>query len=91
MRIHQGILIAEQRRVVDAIPLVDYSMLDDGPYLVANACMHCQARYFDRRSGCAKCGGQDFRSVRIADTGTLRTFTIVLPRDRLRVLEKSAL
>ena len=76
---------------MDAIPLVDYSMLDDGPYLVANECMHCQARYFDRRSGCAKCGGQDFRSVRIADTGTLRTFTIVLPRDRLRVLEESAL
>jgi uncharacterized OB-fold protein len=56
---------------------VDYLVLDDGPYLVANECTRCQARYFDRRSGCAKCGGQEFRTVRIADTGTLRTFTIV--------------
>jgi acetyl-CoA acetyltransferase len=40
---------------VDSIPLVDYLMLDDGPHLVANECTRCQARYFDRRSGCAKC------------------------------------
>jgi uncharacterized OB-fold protein len=65
------------RSVVDPIPLVDYLMLDDGPYLIANECTLCGARYFDRRSGCANCGGQEFRTVRIADTGTLRTFTIV--------------
>ncbi len=59
------------------IPLVDYLVLDDQPHLVANECTSCGARFFDRRSGCASCSGRDFRPVRIADTGTLRTFTIV--------------
>ncbi|MGX9787699.1 zinc ribbon domain-containing protein [Mycobacterium sp. MMS18-G62] len=71
-----------------SIPLVDYLMLDDAPYLVANECTHCQARYFDRRSGCAKCGGRDFRSVRIADTGILRTF---VGSRRMRATGKSFL
>lgn len=59
------------------LSLVDYLELDDEPHLVANECTACGARYFDRRSGCANCSGREFRKVRIADTGTLRTFTIV--------------
>lgn len=63
------------------IPLVDYLALDgahDGePHLVAQECTSCGARFFDRRSACAACGLQEFRSVPIARTGTLRSFTIV--------------
>lgn len=62
---------------MEQISLVDYLVLDDKPHLVANECTACKARYFDRRSGCAKCSGREFRKVPIADTGELRTFTIV--------------
>jgi uncharacterized OB-fold protein len=63
--------------VVERIPLVDYLVLDDDPHLVAHECTNCGARYFDRRSACAKCSQQSFRDVEISRTGTLRTFTIV--------------
>jgi uncharacterized protein len=62
---------------VERIPLVDYLVLGDDPYLVAQECAGCGARYFDRRTACAGCSGQEFRPVEIARTGTLRTFTIV--------------
>ena len=61
-----------------AIPFVDYLVLDDGdPHLVANECVACGARFFDRRNACAACFGTDFRQVRVPDEGTLRSFTIV--------------
>lgn len=59
------------------VPLVDYLVLEGDPHLVANECTNCGARFFDRRSGCASCGGREFHQVRISETGTLRTFTIV--------------
>src|SRR6266542_1070481 len=59
------------------IPLVDYLVLDDDPHLVTNECVGCGARYFDRRNGCAACGGDEFRKVRISTIGVLRAFTIV--------------
>ena len=60
------------------IPFVDYLVLDDGdPYLVANECTNCGARFFDRRNACAACSGTDFTQVRIAAEGTVRSFTIV--------------
>lgn len=62
---------------MERISLVDYLVLDDKPHLVANECTQCGARYFDRRSGCANCSGREFGKVPIADTGELRTFTIV--------------
>jgi uncharacterized OB-fold protein len=62
---------------VDRISLVDYLVLDDEPHLVAHECTQCAARYFDRRSACASCGLQGFRTVRVPSTGTLRSFTIV--------------
>jgi len=62
---------------VERIALVDYLVLDEEPHLVAQECTECGARYFDRRSACAGCGLQDFRSVRVSNTGTLRSFTIV--------------
>jgi uncharacterized protein len=60
------------------VPIVDYLLLDDGaPYLVANRCDNCGALYFDRRNACAKCSGRSFSKQRLADDGTVRSFTIV--------------
>lgn len=60
------------------IPIVDYLVLDDGPpYLVANESTETGALYFDRRNADAKSGKAGFRRRRLADTGTVRTFTIV--------------
>lgn len=60
------------------MPIVDYLVLaDEGPYLVANECQECGSLYFDRRSACAKCGTRAFGEKRLANTGTIRTFTIV--------------
>jgi uncharacterized protein len=65
------------RSDVERIPLVDYLVLGEDPYLVAHECVTCGARYFDRRSACASCSQQGFREVEVARTGILRTFTIV--------------
>ncbi|WP_419846780.1 Zn-ribbon domain-containing OB-fold protein [Candidatus Poriferisocius sp.] len=59
------------------IPLVDYLVLGDEPHLQANECANCGARFFGRRNACAHCGHREFNSVRVSDTGTLRTFSIV--------------
>jgi len=59
------------------IPLVDYLALDDVPHLVANECVRCGARYFDRRNGCASCEATEFRKVPIDTTGTVRGGTTV--------------
>lgn len=59
------------------IPMVDYLVLEPEPHLVANECTSCGARFFDHRSGCAKCSGSDFKKVSIDTDGVLRTFTIV--------------
>lgn len=63
--------------MADRIPFVDYLVLGDDPHLVANECVGCAARFFDRRSACASCSGTSFRRVRVASEGELRTFTIV--------------
>jgi uncharacterized OB-fold protein len=60
------------------VPIVDYLVLDDGaPYLVANESTESGALYFDRRNADARSGKPGFRRRRVADTGTVRTFTIV--------------
>jgi len=60
------------------VPIVDYLVIDDGaPYLNANACEECGALYLDRRNACAKCGKTAFRKKKLADSGTLKAFTIV--------------
>ncbi|HMF82382.1 MAG TPA: OB-fold domain-containing protein [Acidimicrobiia bacterium] len=60
------------------VPIVDYLVLDDGaPHLIANRCDNCGALYFDRRNACAKCSGRSFSKHRLADDGTVRSFTIV--------------
>ena len=59
------------------IPLVDYLVLGDDPYLVAHECASCGARFFDRRNACASCGGTEFKTVDVPRTGEVRAFTIV--------------
>ncbi len=63
--------------VNDTVPLVDYLVLGDDPYLVAHECTGCGARYFDRRNACAGCEGTTFTDVEVPREGVLRTFTIV--------------
>jgi len=67
----------KDNRMPNQIPLVDYLVLDGTPHLVANECVSCGARYFDRRNACASCFGTEFRRVEIANHGELDTFTIV--------------
>lgn len=60
------------------VPIVDHLELDgDRPHLSARRCQACGARFVDRRVACARCAGTAFDEVRLADTGTLRAFTIV--------------
>ncbi|MFZ9627845.1 MAG: Zn-ribbon domain-containing OB-fold protein [Ilumatobacteraceae bacterium] len=59
------------------IPLVDYLVLDDVPHLVANECVACGARYFDRRNACASCFATEFRKVDVPTEGVVTSFTIV--------------
>ena len=59
------------------IPHVQYLVLGDDPHLVANECTACGARFFDRRNACAACFATEFRPVRVATEGVLKSFTIV--------------
>ena len=64
--------------MAERVPLVDYLSLDDPPHLVANECVSCGARFFDRRNACAACGkAEGFESVDVPTEGELRSFTIV--------------
>ena len=65
--------------MANPVPIVDDLVLDDEPYLVANECVGCGARYFDRRNSCAnaECGGTDFVKVSVATSGEVKAFTIV--------------
>ena len=59
------------------VPLVDYLVLEPEPHLVANQCVSCGARFFDRRVACANCSGQAFHKVAVPTAGELTSFTIV--------------
>lgn len=63
--------------VAQQVPLVSYLVLGDTPHLVANECVNCGARFFDRRNACAACFATEFRTVDIPNEGVLRAFTIV--------------
>lgn len=59
------------------IPFVGYLALEPEPHLVAQECVACGARYFDRRIACAACEAREFRSADIATDGVVDAFTIV--------------
>lgn len=59
------------------IPLVAYLALEPQPHLVAQQCVNCGARFFDRRNACGSCGGRSFEPAPVAVTGHLRAYSIV--------------
>ncbi|MDE0160756.1 MAG: OB-fold domain-containing protein [Acidimicrobiaceae bacterium] len=59
------------------VPLVDYLRLEPEPHLVAQECISCGARFFDRRNACARCGRTEFAPASVDGSGELRAFTIV--------------
>jgi len=61
----------------EQLPIVDYLVLDESPYLEANECNNCSAKFFDRRNACASCGGTDFGRNRISNEAVLTSFSIV--------------
>jgi uncharacterized protein len=63
--------------MAEQIPLVDYLVLGDHPHLVANECVACGARFFDRRNACARCGKTEFTRADVSTAGEVRAFTIV--------------
>ena len=63
---------AQEKEITETggkIAFVDYLILDDPPYLQAQECTSCGARYFDRRNACASCFKDQFRSVAIDQEG----------------------
>ena len=71
---------AQEKEITKAggkIAFVDYLILDDPPYLQAQECTSCGARYFDRRNACASCFEDQFRSVAIDREGIVTSFSIV--------------
>mgnify|MGYP001197718761 CR=1 FL=1 len=62
---------------MEQVPFVDYLVLGEEPYLRANECQNCQARFFDRRNACASCFGNEFTNVKVATIGEITSFTIV--------------
>ena len=63
--------------MANQIPLVDYLVLGDEPYLAAHECTSCGARYFDRRNACASCSATEFRQVAVPNDGIVKAFSIV--------------
>lgn len=61
----------------ELVPIVDYLVLTDSPYLEANECSECSARFFDRRNACAACGGTSFTRTAISNQAVLTSFSIV--------------
>ncbi|MBH0119552.1 OB-fold domain-containing protein [Rhodococcus sp. CX] len=59
------------------IPVVDYLVLADPPYLQAHTCVGCNALFFDRRNACAHCGAREFTSKALANSGRVRAYTQV--------------
>ena len=71
---------AQEKEITETggkIAFVDYLILDDPPYLQAQECTSCGARYFDRRNACASCFEDQFRCVAIEREGVVTSFSIV--------------
>ena len=59
------------------IPAVDYLVLGDSPHLQAWRCDSCNAAYFDRRNGCARCFATSFTRKPVGAEGVIKAFTRV--------------
>lgn len=64
----------------DALPATPYIKTDDagGHYLQGQKCAECGAVYLGSRNTCSRCFARDrMEPVRLAERGTLHTFSIV--------------
>jgi uncharacterized protein len=59
------------------VPVVDYLVLAEPPYLRCKECSNCGAVFLDRRNACAACGGLPFIEKRVSRSGRVAAFTIV--------------
>ena len=59
------------------VPIVDYLQLGECPHLLANQCLSCEARFFDRRNACGACGATGFTTVQVDNQAVLKAFSIV--------------
>lgn len=69
--------MTEENAAPEQIPIVDYLNLSDPPFLLAQQCDSCGARFFDRRNACASCGGRSFSEAKVSSEGVLEAFSIV--------------
>jgi uncharacterized OB-fold protein len=71
---------AKSNQVEDSqlmVPVVDYLVLAEPPYLRCKECSNCGAVFLDRRNACAACGGLNFIDKRVSRSGRVAAFTIV--------------
>ena len=62
---------------VAAVPYVVIDR-DEGHHLIGSRCAQCGATLLGRRVGCAACGANEgIAHVRLADTGRVRTCTVI--------------
>jgi uncharacterized OB-fold protein len=63
----------------EPLAAVTYVVIDrDGDhYLVGSRCGRCGATLLGKRMACAACGMNDIAHVRLADTGRIRTCTVI--------------
>src|SRR5581483_5159051 len=59
------------------VPVVNYLVLADEPYLRGYQCARCGATFLDRRTACPGCGQDEFCERRLAGTGAVRAYTVV--------------
>lgn len=60
------------------VPVTDYLVLGEQPYLAGFRCADCGAVYLLRRSACARCGSAAFGDrVRLGDGGIVTAATVV--------------
>lgn len=70
----------EERAIVGPLPAVPFLKVSPGgePFLEGLACGACAAIFLGPRMACSKCGARDrLAPKRLANTGTLYTFSIV--------------
>ena len=63
--------------MVNKVGIVSYLQVEPEPHLVGHVCEGCEAIYLDRRSACGRCSGTSFATRDLADTGKVRTFTVI--------------
>jgi uncharacterized OB-fold protein len=66
-----------KKSATSQIPFVDYLVLGKTPYLRAQECKSCGARFFDRRNACANCFATEFKKARVKSKGVVTSFSIV--------------